>query len=232
MEISAFLYGSASPAASVTAALPQGSSQMTPLVGIALPVFALYLLFLLWYGGRGKPLTQDEIDGFLRELGAHAHGPESQVTLDAVRELVAGDDGREFVMQNLVRYRPKAVYPPGYAFDDDPRAADRRYGKAIVGPLLRRASMMVFVARRSGRFVEPPGADAWHYVAMVRYRSRRDFLRFAVEVERGDIAVHKWAAIEKTHVFPVRPLVSLIFVRGAVAVLLALAGAALYSIVR
>ena len=67
---------------------------------------------------------------------------------------------------------------------------------------------------------------------MVRYRSRRDFLRFALAIERDDIVVHKWAAIEKTHVFPVQPLVSLIFVRGAVAALLALAGAALYGIVR
>jgi hypothetical protein len=205
---------------------------MTPLLGIAIAVAALYLLFLLWYGGNGKPLTQAEIDGFLHELGSRAHGPEGEALLESVRALVANDDGKEFVMQNLVRYRARALYPPGHTFDGDPRAADRRYGKAIVWPLLRRGSLMVFVARRSGRFIEPAGADAWHYVAMVRYRSRRDFLRFALAIERADIAVHKWAAIEKTHVFPVKPLVSLIFVRGAVGVALALAGAALCWIVR
>ena len=203
---------------------------MATLLGIALPLVALYVLFLVWYGGNGKPLTQAEIDRFMQELGARAEGPEGRALLDAVRTLVAGDDGKEFVMQNLVRYRPKALYPPGYRYDDDPRAADRRYGKAIVPHLLRHGNMMVFVARRSGTFIEPAGADPWHYVAMVRYRSRRDFLRFALAIERNDIAVHKWAAIEKTHVFPVRPLVSLIFVRGAVAVLLALPGAALYAL--
>ena len=36
---------------------------------------------------------------------------------------------------------------------------------------------MFFIARRSGNFIVPDGADAWHYVAMVRYRSRRDFVR-------------------------------------------------------
>jgi hypothetical protein len=91
---------------------------------------------------------------------------------------------------------------------------------------------LLTLARRSGSFIEPVGADVWHYVAMVRYRSRRDFLRFAVSIARKDVAVHKWAALEKTHVFPVGPLVSLIFVRGAVAALLALVGMALYWIVR
>jgi len=205
---------------------------MTPLLGIAIPIVALYLLFLLWYGGSGKPLTKAEIDRFLQALASRAQGPEGEAMLAAIRTVVANDDGKEFVMQNLVRYRPKALYPPGYSFDDDPRAADRRYGKAIVRHLLRYGNLMVFLARRSGTFIEPAGADAWHYVAMVRYRSRRDFLRFVLAIERNDIAVHKWAAIEKTHVFPVKPLVSLIFVRGAVAALLALAAAALYLIVR
>ena len=135
-------------------------------------------------------------------------------------------------MQNLVRYRPKALYPPGYDYGDDPRAADRRYGKAVIGPLLRHGSLILFVAKRTGTFIEPEGADAWHYVAMVRYRSRRDFLRFALATQRDDIFVHKWAALEKTHVFPVKPLVSLVFVRATVAGLLALSGGALFLLFR
>ena len=136
--------------------------------------------------------------------------------------MALADDGDEFIMQNLVRHRAKALYPPGYDFGDDPRAADRRYGRAIMPHLLRFGSLPVFVARRSGSFIEPEGADVWHYVAMVRYRSRRDFLRFAINVARNDIDMHKWAALEKTHVVPVKPMLSLIFVRGLVAVLLAL----------
>jgi hypothetical protein len=58
---------------------------------------------------------------------------------------------------------------------------------------------------------------------MVRYRSLRDFLRFANAITEDRITVHKWAAIENTQIFPVQPLVSLIFVRGAVGALLALA---------
>ena len=202
---------------------------MTLALVIAVPLLAVYGLFLLWYGGHGKPMTQPEIDHFMAEVGALI---QDDAAVQELRNLVANDDGKEFVMQNLVRYRPKALYPPGYDYGDDPRAADRRYGKAVIGPLLRHGSLILFVAKRTGTFIEPDGADAWHYVAMVRYRSRRDFLRFALATQRDDIFVHKWAALEKTHVFPVKPLISLFPVRLMAAGTLALVGQALFLALR
>ena len=202
---------------------------MTLALAIAIPLLAVYGLFLVWYGGRGQPLSPAEIDQFMKELGAHTT---DEAVLQELQTLIAGDDGKEFVMQNLVRYRPKALYPPGYDYGDDPRAADRRYGKAVIGPLLRHGSLILFVAKRTGTFIEPEGADAWHYVAMVRYRSRRDFLRFALATQRDDIFVHKWAALEKTHVFPVKPLISLFPVRFIAASALALVGSTLFLALR
>ena len=202
---------------------------MTLALGIAVPLLAVYGLFLFWYGCHGKPMTQAEIDHFMKEVGALV---QDDAVLQELRSLVANDDGKEFVMQNLVRYLPKALYPPGYDYGDDPRAADRRYGKAVIGPLLRHGSLIMFVAKRTGTFIEPDGADVWHYVAMVRYRSRRDFLRFALATQRDDIFVHKWAALEKTHVFPVKPLISLFPVRFIAASALALVGSALFLALR
>lgn len=193
-------------------------------LAILVLVTVAYLAFHLWYGGRGKPLSAAEVEHYLKALGERVRNSDDQSLLEDVRRLVAHDDGREFVMQNLARYRSKAMYPAGQSFDDDPRAADRRYGRAIIAPLLRFGNVPIFIAPRIGSFIQPPGADDWHYVAMVRYRSRRDFLRFALAIEREDITVHKWAALEKTQVFPVRPLVSLVFVRAAVALALALTG--------
>ena len=202
---------------------------MALLLSIAIPMTALYLLFLAWYGGNGKPLSAQEIERFMAEI---AERNTAQDMVNEIQTLIAKDDGKEFVMVNLARDRPKAMYPPGYDYDDNARAADIRYGKAIVWPLLRQASMPVFIARRTGSFIEPEGADAWHYVAMVRYRSRRDFLKFALAIDRDDIVVHKWAALEKTHVFPVKPLVSLIYVRFLVFAVLALAASALFLAAR
>ncbi len=49
----------------------------------------------------------------------------------------------------------------------------------------------------------------------------RDLLRLAVDLAEDRADVHKWAAIEKTHVFPVRVLFGLFPVRLIVGVLLA-----------
>ena len=197
---------------------------MSSTTWVAGSLLAAYFLFLWWYGGRGAALTPVEIELALNELRAEQQQPDQQRVLDELRTLLANDDGREFVMHNLVRYRERALYPAGHSYGDDPRAADRRYGRAILWPLLRRACLPVFIARRAGRFIEPANMPAWHYVASVRYRSRRDFLSFAQEIARADIVMHKWAAIATTQVFPVQPLISLVFVRGAVAVLLTLLG--------
>jgi hypothetical protein len=62
---------------------------------------------------------------------------------------------------------------------------------------------------------------------MVRYRSRRDFLRFVVETEQRDVFMHKWAAIEHTHVFPVKPMISLFGIRLMAGMALGLAAVGL-----
>lgn len=194
---------------------------------VILPLAALYVAFLLWYGGRRKPMSRDEIERLLAPLRERARDDIGRSHLADIERLVARDDGREFVMHNVIRYRNKAQYPSGYDYGESAPAADRRYGKAIVPYLLRYGSLPVFIARRSGEFVEPDGIDRWDVVAMVRYRSLRDFLRFANSITQDRITVHKWAAIENTQIFPVQPLVSLIFVRGAVGALLALIALAL-----
>lgn len=224
---------------------------MNTVLAVALPLLLLYGLFWWWWGGKTRPLSPQEIEDGLQTLAdtqkkARSHAPHliaastddaaqaqrealDHEALEEVRTLLRNDDGRAFVMQNLVRYRSRALYPPGYTYGDDPREADKRYGRAILGTLLRHACVILLVARRSGSFISPAGADAWHYVALVRYRSRRDFLRFAIASSQADNFVHKWAAIEKTHVFPVQPILSLFAVRTLVALSLWALGTALLA---
>ena len=195
-------------------------------VGLAI----LYGLFWLWYGGRGTPLSQDEVDAMMTriELNRRSRGGADPELLAALRRVGAADDGDEFYMVNLMRHRQKALYPEGYDYDDDVEAAERRYAKGILPQLLKRASMPVFLGTPTGLFLQPDGSEVWDQVGIVRYRSRRDFLEMVAELSGLDVGVHKWASIEKTQVFPVAPTLSLIWVRSAVAVLFALAGAALH----
>jgi len=187
------------------------------MLSVFLPLLMLYLAFWRWYGGNGQPMSREEIEDALQKLRSTDPLHNNEEEIENVMQLLASDDGKEFVMQNLVRYRPKALYPEGHHFGDDPREADKRYGKSIIGDLLRYGNLVIFIARKTGDFVKPEGADAWHYVAMVRYRSRRDFVRFATRANQAEKFMHKWAAIEKTHVFPVKPIISLVAVRTLVA---------------
>ena len=162
------------------------------------PLVLLYLAFWLWYGGNGRPMSTEEIEEALNKLRSTDPAHNNSAEVDDIRQLLASDDGKEFVMQNLVRYRAKALYPEGSTYSDDPREADKRYGKSIIGDLLRYGNLLIFIARKSGAFVKPAGADAW----------------------QADKFMHKWAAIEKTHVLPVKPLISLFAVRTLVALFL------------
>ncbi len=181
---------------------------------------SLYALFLLWYGGRGKPLSPEEIDARLTETQKRSGQETTSPLLEQLRALAGQDDGRAFYMVNLIKFRKQAVYPPGSPFDDDPTAASARYNRAIMPRLLRHGSHPVFASRVQGRFLHPDGATEWDMAAMVRYRSRRDMLNMVVGLAGSGADLHKWASIEETHVFPVQPVVSLIFVRGMVAVLM------------
>ncbi|QEH38406.1 hypothetical protein OJF2_70070 [Aquisphaera giovannonii] len=187
-----------------------------------------YSAFLLWYGGRGSPMDSAEVESILERVRRNAEaagaGPDPGL-MGSIREVAGGDDGREFVMVNLIRYREKAAYPPGRGLGDDPHAADARYNRAVVPLLLKRACVPVFLGRSAGRFLAPEGAEPWDCVALVRYRSRRDFLEFCAEVAKDRADVHKWAAIEATQVFPVRARLGLFTVRLTLALAIALLAA-------
>jgi hypothetical protein len=130
-------------------------------------------------------------------------------------------------MVNLLKFRQKALYPAGSPFDNDPLAANGRYSRAILPLLLKHGGHPVFLGPVQGRFLHPSGADDWDQVGIVRCRSRRDMLKMAIEVAELGVDIHKWAALEKTQVFPVKPVLHLAFIRAAAGVLLMVIGAML-----
>lgn len=196
-----------------------GSIVLVTVIGV------LYTIFFIWYGGKGKPLSPAEVEALLREIqrraGQSAQANEPDI-FQHFRELTQNDDGREYYMVNLLKFRKKASYPAGSPFSDDPMAANARYNRAIIPLLLKRGGHPIFLGRVQGRFLHPTAVDDWDQVAMVRYRSRRDMLKMAADLAAIGADSHKWAALEKTQVFPVEPLLSLFFIRTAVAMLLLL----------
>ena len=82
-----------------------------------------YALFLFWYCGRGRPMSAGEVDSLLERLKRNAETKGSPFAADlftAIHDVTMNDDGREFVMVNLIRFRAKAVYPPGWEYGEQP----------------------------------------------------------------------------------------------------------------
>ncbi len=187
-------------------------------------LIVLYGGWLWWYGGTGEPVTESEVATYLEHVAdnARASGREpSPELLYELQTLASTDDGNEYYMLNLIRWRDEALYPEDspWADDPDPMAANDRYSAGIVPALLRHGGLPVFIGAPSGRFLEDGDVQPWDFVGLVRYRSVRDMLKMVSEPVMMELAPHKWASIEQTHVFPVRPQASLVMVRLTVAVL-------------
>jgi hypothetical protein len=117
--------------------------------------------------------------------------------LQEFRELAITDDGREYYMVNLLKFRKKALYPAGNSYGDDPLAANIRYNRLIIPLLFKYGGHPVFAGRVQGRFIHPESGEDWDQVAMVRYRSRRDMLKMAGEIAGKGVEFHQWASLER-----------------------------------
>ena len=186
----------------------------------------VYVLGLSWYGGSGDPVKDAELESYIKALISNAgvRGKDTEKTVDYMRRLAKKDDGNEFIMVNLIRFRETSLYSKDspWVAETDPMLADARYGDGVIPLLLKRGSLPVFVSSVSGGFINETTHDEWDMVAMVRYRSVRDMLQMMVEMSSTDLADHKWAAIEQTHVFPVKPKISLVSLRLMIGILLLL----------
>ncbi|HEY0974354.1 MAG TPA: hypothetical protein VGE57_07660 [Solimonas sp.] len=204
---------------------------------LALVLALTYAAFLHWYNGSGTPLTPQETERYLAEIQARAaaagegrsesHGLERM--LAELRLLCANDDGGDFWMLNLIDFREQAQYPADSPFAGiSALEADALYNRAIVPVLLRHGGHPLFLASPAGRFIEEVGDHQWDRVAMVRYRSRRDLLEIVVELAGAGVGQHKWAAIERTQVFPMKPVFMLGSARGVAGILLIAVGGLLH----
>jgi hypothetical protein len=168
-----------------------------------LVALALYGLFRLWYDNWRGPLTQAEIDEF---MAAAAKAPSGGYTDPAViRAFLEADDGREFVMSNLLRVHPGEVPHPVTGVPTRGLALLQEYGRRFVKILLRHGGHPVLVMRKVGGYVDSwntPPDPGWHMVGAMRYRSRRDMMQLATSQTLRDVHRFKMAGTATTFSFP------------------------------
>ena len=169
----------------------------------ALVFAALYVAFLAWYDGWGQsPLTPTEVEEYLAGMPADT---QSDDFAERMRQMGADDDGNEIYMLNLNRYR----YADGEN-EDAPPAAYRKYGSSVVPMILRNGGHPIYVGTfPSGSIEASDEATDWDEVLLVRYRSRRDFIRMVTSAAYIEAARDRSVAIAYAEVTPTTAQMSL-----------------------
>ena len=164
-------------------------------------------LFLGWYVNWRGPLTSREIDLYLGKLDADQAGDRNDMSI--LRKFLEADDGREFVMLNLVKIVKEAPDPvtgeitPGSVLMD-------RYTGVFMRALFAKGGHPAMAARKIGGYVDAWNTNpdpGWQIVGFMRYRSRRDMLKLVVDPRFLPAHDFKFAAMAETFSFPTRPLI-------------------------
>lgn len=167
-------------------------------------MFSTLLAFYAWHTPLLGPLTDAEIDAFMATPAANAGTRWSDEV--AFETFLRNDDGRAFVMINLMEYRETAEYSEDTAPNADltGKQADMLYGQAVLPQLLLRGSYPVARATRYSTIINSVGetAGGFESFAMVRYRSRRDLIDMLSSDAFQKANIHKWASLENTLVAP------------------------------
>lgn len=190
----------------------------------------LYILFRLWYDNWRGPLSPAEIDAFLTEVsGKFAGGNEPGM----LRQFLEADDGKEFVMLNLVKVEPGLVTDPDSGAQVPGRDMMQRYSQPFVRRLLRNGGHPGMVGRKVGPYVDAwnvEGDPGWTIFGLMRYRSRRDLIAMIRDPLFAKVHPYKALGIPTTFSFPTQREVSVYLgPRVWVALVLAL-GAALVQL--
>ena len=121
------------------------------------------------------------------------------------------DDGREFIMQNLVKFPDSEIPHPVSGEPSDPRDVLDGYFGPFSRALLGRAGHPVFAGAKVGGYIDSWEAapdPGWQVTSLIRYRNRRDLMALATDPQFDDIHAFKIAAIEQTASFPTQRLFS------------------------
>ena len=163
----------------------------------------LYGAFRLWYDGFRRPLTQAEVDAYVASM--HERASSEVNDPERMRKFLENDDGREFVMLNLVRLHPTDVLHPETGAPVRPRALLMEYLRGFMPSLLSRGGVPLFSARKVGPYVDAWGVEPdpeWTIVGYMRYRSRRDLMELTIDPRFTDAHGMKIAAMPTTFSFP------------------------------
>ncbi len=201
---------------------------MTPARWLWAVLALLYLAFFSWYTSFGGPLTEAEIEHYLKVMDTNGQmDPEARAQLKFFMETDTGDD---FVMINLIDHYETPLQIEGVEPGESSSQVLGKYMAYMYPALFARACHPVLVgaaANTAMDLMNADGMESWTQAAGMRYRSRRDLLEIASNPAFSGSHEFKVAAMRKTIAFPIDPWFQLGDPRLVLALVLGLLGCAL-----
>lgn len=188
---------------------------------------AIYALFRAWYDNWRGALTPDEIGVYLKKLDGRTDTPPEEV--EALRRFIEADDGRDFVMFNIVKATLTPVVDPVSGAMVPGVSLLQRYARQFMPVLLANGGHPAIVRRKIGDYLDSWQTEpdpGWTIIGLMRCRSRRDMMNLIIDPRFEAAHPDKLAGTLATFSFPTSPMMGVyIGPRLWLALVLALAAA-------
>ena len=159
----------------------------------------LYLAFWAWHSQGGGKLTQAEIDQYVADI-EKLPLPEKAVEafIARLRPWAEADDGKPFYMFNLMHFFSRVQPFPGVPdFKGTPEQANAHYEKGLIWLWLSHASYPTFIgAPQAKNLIDIQPERTWDNMTVVRYPSRRTFLKLISDPAYAPLTPYKFIALE------------------------------------
>jgi hypothetical protein len=159
----------------------------------------LCVAFWAWHSQGAGKLTQAEIDQYLaiiEKLPLPENGV--QAFIARLRPWAEADDGKPVYMFNLIHFFPRLqTFPSAPEFKGTPEAANAHYEKSLLWLWLSHASYPTFIGAPQARnLINIQPERSWGNLTVVRYPSRRTFLKLISHPSYARVAPYKFIAVE------------------------------------
>ena len=166
---------------------------------LAAALVILYVAFWAWHSQGAGKLTQAEIDQYLATI-EKLPLPEKRVQefTARLRPWAEADDGKPVYMFNLIHFFPQLqTFPGAPDFKGTPKQANAHYEKSLTWLWLSHASYPTLIGVPQARnLINMQPERTWENMTVVRYPSRRTFLRLISHPAYAPLAAYKFIAVE------------------------------------
>jgi hypothetical protein len=159
----------------------------------------LYVAFSAWHSQGAGKLTQAEIDQYvaiIEKLPLPEKGV--QAFIARLRSWAEADDGKPVYMFNLMHFFPQVrTFPGAPEFKGTPEEANAYYEESLIWLWLSHASYPTFIGVPQARnLINMQPERTWRNMTVVRYPSRRTFLKLISHPAYAPLAPYKLIAVE------------------------------------